>query len=423
MAFAEEGVMSAPQVTAIITTFNAEHYIAETLHTITSQTLQAIQIIIVDDASTDNTVRILSECCATDERVTVLVNEENRGAGYSRNRAMALAKGDFVIFLDDDDLCETEMLAQAYGHAISAGADVVVFRSDNLDCLTHQRTPAPWTILAESLPASMTFTAFETRKNFFRTFIWWAWDKLIRRDLILRSDLQFQEIRTSNDLFFVCALLLQAKAISVCEASLISHRDNREGSLSNTRELSYECSLQAIRALYCHLTSQPVYLPLQRDFINYSIDFLSWSLSTLKHWPAYADFYRQIRTFCLQLPAIPAADIESEYLAACYQDLTCGDPETTLMKLKCRLEQDLRHHTASEAANQQQWLAEAERAASQQAELREQNRLMASELERLQQQVAEQQIHIRELQALNEQYQRKKTVAGQLRSLAGRLRK
>ena len=426
--------MSEPKVTAIITTFNAAHYIAETLHTITSQSLQALQIIIVDDASTDNTVAILREHCATDERVTILVNEENRGAGYSRNRAFPLATGEFVIFLDDDDLCANDMLEQAYGHAVSAGADVVVFRSDNLDSLTQQRTPAPWTIQAESLPLSRTFTAFETRGNFFRTFIWWAWDKLIRRDLILRSGLQFQEIRTSNDLFFVCALLLQAGAISVCDATLISHRDNRAGSLSNTRELSYDCSLQAIRALYHHLNEQPVYQPLHRDFLNYSIDFLSWSLSTLKHWPAYSDFYRQIRTFYQQIPPVPAAEIESEYLEACYQDLTCGDPETTLMKLKCRLEQDLRHHMTCGAEQQQQrlvlqqQLTEAERAVSEQAERVAQNHRMAAEIERLQQQVAGQQLHASELQALNEQYQQERaqkptTIAGKLCSLLGGRRK
>lgn len=434
MVSAEEEIMSEPQVTAIVTTFNAGHYIAETLRTITSQTLSALQIIIVDDASTDNTAGILRECCAQDERVTVLVNEENRGAGYSRNRAIPLARGEFVIFLDDDDLCAEDMLEQAYGHAVSAGADVVVFRSDNLDGQTQQRTPAPWTILAESLPPSVTFTAFETRKNFFRTFIWWTWDKLIRRDLLLRSGLQFQEIRTSNDLFFVCALLLQADAISVCNASLISHRDNREGSLSNTRERSYDCSLQAIRALYHHLNGQPVYQPLQQDFINYSIDFLSWSLSTLKHWPAYADFYRQIRTFYLQIPPVPVSEIESDYLAGCYQDLTCGDPETTLMKLKCRLEQDIRHHMASGAASQQQLLAlqqqiaGAESSGSRQAEPEVENNRLASEIARLQQQLAEQQVHASELQALNDQYQQEReqwqnSVAGKVYSLMGGRRK
>ena len=434
MTSAEEERMSEPQVTAIITTFNAEHYIAETLHTITSQTLHAIQIIIVDDASTDGTAGILRKYCAADARVTVLINEENRGAGYSRNRAMGLAKGDYVIFLDDDDLCANDMLQQAYDHACSVGADVVVFRSDTLDCQTEQRTPAPGTILAESLPASATFTAFDTRKNFFRTFVWWAWDKLIRRDLILRSGLQFQEIRTSNDLFFVCALLLQAEAISVCGSSLISHRDNRKGSLSNTREQSYECSLQAVTALYHHLNGQAVYQPLLRDFMNYSIDFLSWSLSTLKQWPAYADFYRQIRGFYLQIPPVPAEEIESGYLAECYQDLTRGEPETTLMKLKCRLEQDIRHLTASEAASQQQvltlqqQLVVPEAGDPPQTGPDEKTTHSMSEPEALQRQLTEQQVRIRELQAENDQYQRARqqwqnSVAGKLCSLLERRRK
>ncbi|MBS0854776.1 MULTISPECIES: glycosyltransferase family 2 protein [unclassified Tatumella] len=346
--------MYLTKVTAIITTYNTEGYIAETINNISKQTLSDIQVIIVDDYSTDSTIQIINEICRNDPRFLVLVNEDNRGAGYSRNRGLQYAHGEYIIFLDDDDIYSLDMLETAYKQASDNNADILVFRSNNLDDDSGIVTETAWTIASDSLPEEKKFNALQMKNNFFRNFIWWAWDKLISHELIIRSGLKFQEIRTTNDLYFVCAIMLQAEEITVCDDILITHRDNRAGSLSNTREISYYCSLEAIKKLDDFLTRHPELYPLRKNYNNYSVEFLSWSLSTLKSWEAYEKFYMLIRSFYQQSPLLSASDFESDYLAEQYQHFISGTPEHMLMALKCRLEQDVRHTHQLNTHNQNQ---------------------------------------------------------------------
>ncbi|WP_052752454.1 glycosyltransferase family 2 protein [Tatumella morbirosei] len=337
--------MSLPDVTAIITTYNSEGYIEETLRNITSQTLSNIQIIFVDDASSDLTTQIIQKYCEHDDRYTLLVNESNYGAGYSRNRGLDYAKGEYIIFLDDDDLYNENILSESYHRAIENNADIVVFRSDIIDDQNGNISSAEWTIAHDMLPKEKTFNASQVTGNFFRSFIWWAWDKLIRRELILTSGLKFQGIRTTNDLYFVCAIMLQARSITILDEVLISHRENRTGSLSNTRELSYHCSLEAVEKLNDFIISKPDFKRLQLDYINYSVEFLGWSLSTLKNWQSYKHFFSMIQSFYQALPVVNYNDFESEYLAETYQGFYSATAEDMLMILKCRLENDIRHLT------------------------------------------------------------------------------
>lgn len=346
--------MSSPKVTAIITTYNASSYIAETLEKISEQTLPEIQVIFVDDASDDNTAEIIRNKCDSDPRFKLLVNEDNHGAGYSRNRGIELSQGEYVIFLDDDDIYSYEMLERSYYQAKDTGADIVVFRSNTLDDNNGKITDADWTISRGSLPDTPTFTVSDVRNNFFRSFIWWAWDKLISRDLIVNSGLHFQEIRTSNDLYFVCAIMLQAKAISVCDEILITHKDNRQGSLSNTREQSYQCSLEAIEKLNDFILSTEDYADLRQNYLNYSVDFLSWSLSTLKDWQAYSHFYLLLQAYFRQYAIAERSEFETTYLADTYEALISSRPEVMLMDLKCRLENDIRNLTQANLESQHQ---------------------------------------------------------------------
>ncbi|WP_051150929.1 glycosyltransferase family 2 protein [Tatumella saanichensis] len=346
--------MSAPKITAIITTYNAESYISETLERISEQTLAEIQVIFIDDASDDNTADIIRNKCDSDTRFKLLINDDNHGAGYSRNRGMEFAQGEYVIFLDDDDIYSYEMLERSYNQAKDTGSDIVVFRSNTLDDNNGKITDADWTISRGSLPDTQTFTVSDVRNNFFRSFIWWAWDKLISRDLIIRSGLHFQEIRTSNDLYFVCAIMLQADAISVCDEVLITHKDNRQGSLSNTREQSYQCSLEAIEKLNGFILSSEEYASLRQNYLNYSVDFLSWSLSTLKDWQAYSHFYLLLQAYFRQYAIAERSEFETTYLADTYEALISSRPEVMLMDLKCRLENDIRHLTQANRESQHQ---------------------------------------------------------------------
>ena len=105
------------KISVIIPVYNAEKYLRECLDSVIEQTLQEIEIICVDDGSTDNSLAILKEYTQKDERLKI-IEQANRGAGAARNLGMAVALGEYLAFLDADDLYYPQALAQAYSVAV-----------------------------------------------------------------------------------------------------------------------------------------------------------------------------------------------------------------------------------------------------------------------------------------------------------------
>ncbi|MDR0753333.1 MAG: glycosyltransferase, partial [Holosporaceae bacterium] len=89
----------------IIPVYNAEKFLHRCLVSVTRQTLRNIEIICVNDGSTDNSRPLLEEFAAADDRI-VVVHQDNRGQGAARNLAMTIAKGEYIGFVDSDDWIE-----------------------------------------------------------------------------------------------------------------------------------------------------------------------------------------------------------------------------------------------------------------------------------------------------------------------------
>ena len=121
--------MNSPLVSVIIPCYNAEKYLKQCLDSVINQTLRDIEIICVDDESSDGTLDILTEYQKKDSRLKV-ITQKNAGAGDARNTGLRLAKGTYLSFLDSDDFFELNMLQEAYNLAELNQADFVVFNSD-----------------------------------------------------------------------------------------------------------------------------------------------------------------------------------------------------------------------------------------------------------------------------------------------------
>lgn len=95
---------SAPLVSVITAAFNAEAFIGDTIESVRQQSLTDWEMLVVDDASSDETGKVVEEIAAQDPRVVLICQEENGGVSVARNRALAQARGRFLAFLDSDDL-------------------------------------------------------------------------------------------------------------------------------------------------------------------------------------------------------------------------------------------------------------------------------------------------------------------------------
>ncbi|MCM1290352.1 MAG: glycosyltransferase family 2 protein [Prevotella sp.] len=115
----------APAVSVIIPVYNAESYLRETFDSVLEQTLTDLQIIVVNDCSTDSSAKICDEYAQKDSRIKVFHLPENRGPGVARNLALDYADGEYCTFLDSDDRIHPNALKEMYEFALRNKLDIV----------------------------------------------------------------------------------------------------------------------------------------------------------------------------------------------------------------------------------------------------------------------------------------------------------
>ena len=268
------------KVSVIIPVYNGERYIRQTLDSVLAQTLKEIEVICVDDGSKDGSFAILKEYEEKDERVKA-VTQENGGAGKARNTGLALARGEYLSFLDADDFFEPEMLEKGYEKAKAADADIIVWRCDRFLESQNLYQKVDWTLRMAELPPYRPMNYRNFTDNVFKIFVGWAWDKLFRKSFIDEYGLRYQQIRTSNDMLFVFTAIVLAKRIEVIDEILCHQRREDPNSLSNTREKSWNCFHEALIALKENLARFHLYEELEQDYINYALHFSLWHLDTI----------------------------------------------------------------------------------------------------------------------------------------------
>ncbi len=116
------------KISIVIPVYNAEKYLRLCLDSLLNQTLDDFEIICVDDCSTDSSSDILAEYTKLDTRIRVITNEENRGQGYSRNKGIEYAQGEYIGFVDADDKVENNYFEYLYNRAKSNNADMACAR-------------------------------------------------------------------------------------------------------------------------------------------------------------------------------------------------------------------------------------------------------------------------------------------------------
>lgn len=284
--------MRTPKVSVIIPVYNAHDYLPQCLDSVLAQALQEIEIICVDDGSTDDSLEILQGYAQQDARIRIL-SQQNGGAGAARNRGLEVATGEYLSFLDCDDFFEPSMLEKSYAAAKEKQADMLVFGCDFYDNASGTFRPCTFSINKRLLPKGECFSAEDVKKDLFRLFKGWAWDKLFKREFVQAQGLKFQEQRTTNDMLFVFNGLLRAERISVLEEVFAHQRCGIE-SLSVTREKSWMCFYHALLALRDEMLKLGCYERFERDFLNYCVHFSLWNLETLKE-PTCTLLYNKLR--------------------------------------------------------------------------------------------------------------------------------
>lgn len=115
-----------PKITVIVPCYGVEKYLDRCMESIVNQTLQDIEIILVDDLSPDNVPKMCDAWARKDERIKVIHKEKNEGLGFARNSGLDIATGEYVAFVDSDDFIDIKMYETLYEKANKDGIDVVL---------------------------------------------------------------------------------------------------------------------------------------------------------------------------------------------------------------------------------------------------------------------------------------------------------
>lgn len=191
--------MQTPLVSVIVPVYNAEKYLPACLDSLCNQTLRKLEIIVVDDGSTDRSEQIAEAYAAKDKRIRV-VHKRNGNPGATRNVGLRLVTGEYVGFIDSDNWIEPEMYSKMYEFAVHEGSDLTVCGV----CVDYTRDKRSILYQIENSYTEKDHDRllelyFDlTKKNLFAYPV----NKLYRANLIRQHQLQFPEVLPYEDLMF-----------------------------------------------------------------------------------------------------------------------------------------------------------------------------------------------------------------------------
>ena len=271
------------KVSVIIPVYNAEKYLGKCLESLLSQTLQEMEIICVDDGSSDGSPEILKRFQERDGRVRILT-QENQYAGAARNNGMKEAQGEYLLFLDADDFFENTLLEKVYNQGKKMEADIVLFGAKQYNDKTGIVSPASWYFKRDALPRENPFSGKTENTDVFALVTPAPWTKLFRREFVEKQGLSFQGLQNSNDVYFVLTALALAEKITYVDEELVFYRVGMKGSLQGSKSLHPDCFIEAYAGVYHELQRRGIYERYEEGFMNILLSGCAHNLRTVTDW-------------------------------------------------------------------------------------------------------------------------------------------
>ncbi|MBQ4058958.1 MAG: glycosyltransferase family 2 protein [Lachnospiraceae bacterium] len=285
------------KVSVIIPFYNGEEYADATMNALMTQTLHDIEIICVDDDSTDDTYNKLMAFSKEDNRISVY-KQKKSNAGAARNLGFRYATGEYLLFLDSDDLYERDLIEKLYIEAKNKDADVCVCDADQFNVVNGKCIVKPQYLRRKLIPDNLPFS----RKTIGKYILYFTnsapWNKMIKREFMLHNQILFQEIDRANDQYFSIMCLMLAERITVVKERLVHYKVNQEHNLTAKYSETPLCSYQAMLKVKDTLQEKEL---LEDDFVRQALDnkilnLLLYSLHIQSDLNAFCELYDKMKS-------------------------------------------------------------------------------------------------------------------------------
>ncbi len=286
------------KISIIVPVYNAEPFLNECIDSLVRQTLEDVEIICINDGSTDQSQEILNYFSSIDRRIKV-INQSNKGIGYSRNLGLTLASGEYVSFVDADDYVELDAYELAYKKAKETNCDLVIFNqnciADNLEEV-HPDVKKYFDLSryfeGQDYPEKFNYKDVKSK---LLSVTWNIWNKLYKRDFLINNDIKFINTYFQDSPFHLESMIM-ADCVTFLNQNLYNYRMHNPDSITNTyfknrKVFDFFIVIDSIKKM---LKKRNKFEELKREYIEFKLIIFHSHLSSITDEKLKNDFYEKM---------------------------------------------------------------------------------------------------------------------------------
>ncbi len=284
--------MTNIKISVIIPVYNVEKYLAQCLDSVINQTLKELEIICVNDGSTDKSRKILSKYAEKDKRI-IIIDQKNQGLSAARNTGMRIAKGEYLGFVDSDDWIDETMYEKLYANAKKFDSEMAIVGVHKFD-ETKQKVvdDDPYFTLGyfDNSLDNIAFNHYQT-KDFLFEFCVMAWNKIYKRDFIEKYNAKFPYGLIFEDGPFFHQIYYKMERVSLVRENLYYYRVNRKNSIVQKGE-NFVDIFDVMEMIFNEVKDLPYFDEIKYEFFKKRFDDTEYrfSIAAPKYKKKY--FYR-----------------------------------------------------------------------------------------------------------------------------------
>ncbi len=287
-------------VTVIIPAYNVEKYIGQCLDSVLNQSYDNLEVVIINDASTDSTLEIIQDYINRDNRISLINYTTNKGNGFGRNDAIVKSTGEYILFVDSDDTIEKNTVETLLSQAKADNSDVVLYGHRQI-AMKHRKVQSCIEFIPDQnltdLEKDDLYVRFLLQKS--GLFIQ-PWKYFVKRSLLIDCKIGFDESGIYyEDIIYSSKLLYHIDKLSVVGLPLYNYF-TRKGSITKT------WTRKTIESRFSAIISVREFLKQAKVFNQYKNAYAVFFIST-GFVQSYADYIRmekedrEVKNFLYQI--------------------------------------------------------------------------------------------------------------------------
>ena len=264
-----------PLISVVMPVYNVSDYIEQCLKSLMNQTYQNLEILVIDDCGTDDSIVKAEALAAQDERIHIIYNPGNQGVAESRNNGIANAHGEFLAFIDSDDWVAPDFYEKLYQAMQEQDADIAV--GDTVYWYSEKNQTSGWVSdFNFKTNKKVVSTPEDKQYNLYACAIW---DKLYKTKLFKKYNITYPVGMRLEDMSINAIITILAKRIALVKEAKLYYRQNENGFMSNSSSnrsvfdifRSYDYADKVIAELPIEKSEMDVYRQIMDNFKIFNI--------------------------------------------------------------------------------------------------------------------------------------------------------